>query len=391
MKKINTNGKNTESPAKSVLKNMVLAMTVLMLAATASSCNDDEEDIADVSSSQLKAIVNQYVNNTVIATYRLLADNAMDLQQACSELYLNPTQTNADYACSKWIAARKYWEESEAFLYGPASTYSIDPHIDSWPLDQQQLNNLLANQYAMSQMSADYLAANCGYGLLGFHALEYVLFRDGQPRPISQIPTTELNYAKAVAEDLCRQCIRLEASWAGMSKISVEKQQILEDCELEPDMNYGEILINAGQSGYTLFRTLNAAISQILMGCSDIADEVGNTKIADPVASGNVLDVESWYSWNSIADFADNIRGISYVYNGGRPENSNSYSVSSYISFIDPSLDGKIRQAITDAIYEIENMPAPFRNHLTETETNAAKQACQKLQALLDDAMDIIN
>ena len=35
--------------------------------------------------------------------------------------------------------ARREWERSEAFLYGAAANNEIDPHIDSWPLDHDQM------------------------------------------------------------------------------------------------------------------------------------------------------------------------------------------------------------------------------------------------------------
>jgi predicted lipoprotein len=372
-------------------KQVLYALMATAVGFISAGCSNDDDDDQTADNNNLSPIIEQYVNKTVIKTYTLLADEAMDLTSLCQALYQTPNQANVDAACAKWVAARKYWEESEAFLFGPASDYSIDPHIDSWPLDQTQLNNMLSNSAIMGSLDADYVGTYLGYGLLGFHALEYVLFRNGHSRNINEIPTSELLYAACVAEDLSRQCVRLEASWTGISNVTAEKRQILENCELEPTMNYGEIFLNAGGSGNTLYKTKKAAIAQILMGCSDIADEVGNTKIADPVASGNVLDVESWYSWNSIADFADNIRGIGYAYNGGRPENANSNSVSSYISKLNPVLDGKIKHAISNAITEIENMPAPFRNHLTEAETNAAKTACQNLQSLLDEAIDKID
>ncbi|MDR1726198.1 MAG: peptidase M75 [Bacteroidales bacterium] len=374
--------------SKLTIKNLFMTATLIF---TVAACSNDEEDNNEISSDDLKPTLQQYVSAVVVKTYNLLANEALELSERCKTLQQQATQENVQAAAQKWIDARKYWEESEAFLYGPATSYSIDPHIDSWPLDQNQLQQLLANTVTMSQMSADYAGKYLGYGLLGFHALEYVLFRNGQARNVNEIPALELVYAAAVAEDLARQCVRLEAAWAGIANISNDKQQILEDCELEPDINYGEVFVNAGKSGNTVFRTQKAAITQILMGCSDIADEVANTKITDPVASGNVLDVESWYSWNSITDFADNIRGIDYAYNGERVENANILSVSSYLSKINPSLDGKIREAIKTAIREIENMPAPFRDHLTEAETNAAKTACQQLQELLDEAMDEIN
>lgn len=375
-----------------MIKLPLFIMAIGLMFVGTVSCTDETEETNSTSSAKFKSIIEQYVNWTVIDTYRQLADNAIVLQQACEQLKANPTQANVQVACDKWIIARKYWEQSEAFLYGAAGDYNIDPHIDSWPLDQNQLDNLLSNSSAMENFSADYAGTYLGYGLLGFHALEYVLFRDGAARNINQISANELKYAQGVSEDLCRQCIRLEASWAGINNITSDKRSILEACELEPSMNYGDVLISAGESGNVLYKTQKAAISQILMGCSDIADEVGNTKIADPVASGNVLDVESWYSWNSIEDFADNIRSIENAYMGGAKDHRNlSYSVSNHIATLDSQLDTRIQNAITKAINEIEAMPAPFRNHLTEQETNAAKTACQNLMSLLNQAIELVN
>lgn len=374
------------------MKKIYLLLAAGVLGATVVSCekNDDNSDVV-TTSVEMKRTIEQYVDRTVVATYCLLSDEALNLQTACLVLRDNPTQINVQAACDQWIAARKYWELSEAFLFGAAADYNIDPHIDSWPLDKAQLDNLLANDAIMDRFDADYAGTYLGYGLLGFHAVEYVLFRDGKARDIGEIPLKELKYAAGVAEDLCRQCVRLEASWAGLENVSAAKQTLLTDAELEPTMNYGEAMIEAGVLGNTLYKTQKAVYVQILQGCTDIADEVANTKIADPVSSGNVLDVESWYSWNSIADFADNIRSIESVYLGGMPDNRNTaYSVSGYIKSIDAALDRDIISAITTAIAAIEAMPAPFRNHLTPAETNAAKSACQTLMSYLDQAIELI-
>ena len=52
-----------------------------------------------------------------------------------------------------------------------------------------------------------------------------------------------------VAEDLRNQCIRLEASSAGMNNISTQKQEILTETEQEPTFNYGTSMKTAGQGG----------------------------------------------------------------------------------------------------------------------------------------------
>ena len=230
-----------------------------------------------------------------------------------------------------------------------------------------------------------------GYGLLGFHAVEYVIFRDGQPRNVSEITKNELIFNAAVAEDLAWQTIRLEASWAGVENVDAKKQKILKEQELEPGTNYGEMMILAGESGNTNYKTQIAAMVQILQGASDISDEVGNTKITDPVHSGNVLDVESWYSWNSIEDFTDNLRSVRNVYYGSLDGTVNANSLASYMKKKNADADTKVRTAIDNAIKEVSSMPAPFRNHLTAAETQKAVEACNELMNALDNAITEIS
>lgn len=56
------------------------------------------------------------------------------------------TQAAVSAACDSWKTARKDWEWSEAFLFGAAGDYEIDPHIDTWPVDQTALVQLLVNR-----------------------------------------------------------------------------------------------------------------------------------------------------------------------------------------------------------------------------------------------------
>ena len=373
---------------------MVIALAGLTLCFTA--CGDDKDDPDPNQLDNKKtAIISQYVNGVVIPTYKSLADESNKLAALCEQLRQNPTQSKVLECCETWISARKYWELSEAFLFGAAADYNIDPHIDSWPLQKSQLDNILANTDLIEALDEDGAGADAfatlGYGLLGFHAVEYVLFRDGAPRNVSEISERELIYNAAVAQDLANQTVRLEASWAGMNNISTSKQNQLEEFELEPSFNYGENMINAGMTGNTLYKTQLAAMEQILTGASDISDEVGNTKITDPVNSGNVLDVESWYSWNSIADFTDNIRSVRNAYYGSLNGEVNNNSMAAYLNKENATLDYAVRAAIEKAIKEVSSMPAPFRNHLTKGETQNAINACNELLDALDAAIEALN
>ena len=382
---------------KNVFKNLFMLVALTGMAWGLMSCGDDNNDTPNVNQldSSKTAIITQYVNGVVVPTYRSLADEANQLASLCQQLRQTPTQANLQLCCDKWISARKYWELSEAFLFGAAADYNIDPHIDSWPLQKSQLDNILANKALINALDEEGAAADAfatlGYGLLGFHAVEYVLFRDGAARDVLTISEDELIYNAAVAQDLANQTVRLEASWAGMNDISTAKQNQLAEFELEPTANYGENMINAGMTGNTLYKTQISAMEQILTGASDISDEVGNTKITDPVNSGNVLDVESWYSWNSIADFTDNIRSVRNVYYGSLDGSVNGNSMAAYMNKVNTTLDNNVRTAIDNALKEVSSMPAPFRNHLSKSETQKAVDACNNLLDALDAAIEGLN
>ena len=62
------------------------------------------------------------------------------------------SQEALNAACKQWRVARAHWEKSEAFLFGAADEYSIDPHTDTWPVDQAALANVLRDQSIMSDI-----------------------------------------------------------------------------------------------------------------------------------------------------------------------------------------------------------------------------------------------
>lgn len=386
--------------------NKIFKYTLMLIAAvgmnmsfvSCSSDNDDnKENNTDVEFAQQQAILKNYINTVVVPTYKSLADAAIALAEDCEDL---SSQEKVNKACEDWKAARKYWELSEAFLFGPASDYSIDPHIDSWPLDLTQLEVVLKAGDIESRLDA----GTAGYGLLGFHAVEYVIFKNGAEgdasnryRDYATITEAEKNYAAAVAADMAAQCVRLEAAWAGMDNVSKEKQLLLTLEELEPSLNFGELMLNAGLAGNAKYKTQAAAFEEILVGASDIANEVGNTKIADPMASHQWSDVESPHSWNSVADFADNIRSVRNAYYGTLDGSVSAISVSSHVASINKDIDTKVKSCIEDAIKKVEAMPKPFRNYINETsganydKIQAAVDACNNLVDALDEASEVIN
>ncbi|MCM1319107.1 MAG: hypothetical protein NC217_01845 [Muribaculaceae bacterium] len=372
------------------------------LALFAASCSDDNDEPKsnELSAKEqtLQKATRDYVDNTVLPTYSKMADAAIRMQKLChvmQDKHTAGTLTEADIkaAGEAWKEARKYWELSEAFLFGPAANHNIDPHIDSWPLDKAAMDNLL-NQIRNGNNWT--LENNGGYGLIGFHAVEYMLFELTADENSSKVHSTnytpeEMEYLVAVADDLCQQCVCLEACWAGTENISAEKQAILEDAELDYGENYGWEMKNAHQAG-SRFKTYQECAEEIIQGCIDIADEVGNTKIGRPHIGSSLEDknyIESPYSLNSVEDFADNIRSIKNAYCGS---NSGDASVSDYIKSVNASVDANVRKCIDDAIAAIELIPEPFAKNATgQLSETAVKAAGETLVEALEEANAVIS
>ena len=382
---------------KKFLQNSLTVAMMAVSAMCAVSCDDDDDNNSSSIDEGQQAVLSNYVNEVIIPTYKSLADAAIKLAEDCEDL---STQDKVNQACEDWKAARQYWELSEAFLFGAAGDYNIDPHIDSWPLDLSQLAEVLKNGNIEEMIEA----GTAGYGLLGFHAVEYVIFKDGgtgdysnRYRDVTTITDAEKTFAKAVAEDMRDQCVRLEAAWAGLENVTDEKQEILADAELEPSLNYGEMMINAGLEGNSKYKTQAAAFEEILVGASDIANEVGNTKISDPMNSGNWADVESPHSWNSVTDFVDNMKSVRNAYYGSLDGSESKVSVASVIAGLNADKDAAIKEAIANAISALEAMPTPFRNYIDKHDADAtakieaAVAACNVVVEALDAAQSELN
>lgn len=384
------------------IKNLSFILPLLFCAPVVSSCSDDDDNAPDETMSAkeiaLQKAAKDYVEHTVLPTYKGMADNAIKLYDLCetiSEKHADGTLTSQDIsaAAQAWKDSRRYWELSEAFLFGPAGDYYIDPHIDSWPLDKKSMEDLLT----AIKNGADYnIDNNFGYGLLGFHSIEYMLFElsdDGNTSKLHSLDYTpeEIAYILMVAEDLRNQCVCLEACWAGTDNVSDEKQEILEEADLDKGKNYGDMMINAGKPG-SIYKSYQEVAEEIIQGCIDIADEVGNTKIGRPHSGTSADDrnyIESPYSLNSIEDFQDNIRSIKNSYCGAVSGDS---SISDYIKSVNPALDTELKTAIDDAITAIAAIPEPFAKNATGPEAeNAVKVVGQDLVKSLEKVFSALS
>ena len=100
----------------------------------------------------------------------------------------NPDNDNFEAACEAWLKAREPWEKSEAFLFGPVDAKGLDPNMDSWPLDQVAIVQILksGNYDDLDWTDGDSDdAIEAAQNVRGFHTLEFLLFKNGKPRRVN--------------------------------------------------------------------------------------------------------------------------------------------------------------------------------------------------------------
>ena len=323
----------------------------------------------------LRNALTTLVNNVIVPTYTDLADDVEDLEKTLNGLTVsNITQSQINKACDDFKDARENWERSEAFLMGAASDFDVDPTIDSWPLNRALLLNYF-NNGMNDEMLEDAT-------ILGFHALEFILFRNGQPRKVAELQTNdtyknftgvsgakELAYAQTICKLLKERCFQLQVAWEGETAKNTNRMAAVKAAGLEykteNGLSYGENLTSAGVNAKSTFPTLKAAIAQVLSddegSCVAIATEVGTAKIANPFSAGDISYVESPYSYNSITDFQDNIRSIRNVWYGSTNGTAASNSFSGFFTNVGQSATNtNVVNAFQNAITRIGQMPAPF-------------------------------
>ena len=395
------------------------------------SCSDDSDGVEIVHHGDaLKAVVGNYVDVVVEPTYKDLAEKANTLYDACQSLYQKRkagtlTQTDIDAACDAFKAARKDWEQSESFLYGAASDNEIDPHIDSWPLDHDQLEKALTDANTIAGITGanpvKYVYDNNVNfaSVLGFHGLEFVLFRDGKNRTAAAFnaaneteagltSVTTLNeaaFAAAVAGDLRNMIYLLEYGWLGDKINADHKTQLFSNAKWVVDRTKHQGLSNAGvsyadfvkgvQAGKSMFTTWHENVNNILVaGCSNICGEVFSQKLGQAyrkaTGTGTADDaanyIESPYSKRSFQDYQDNIYSIKNSLYGVRgTENISTPAQNSIMNLLKNSNYPKyndLNNALNEAIAALETAKKSGIAFIDNPGHAQVKNCIEKVEAL---------
>ena len=404
------------------MKKIIYSMAVLMMGLAFTACSSDDDNNSDNNLAEkdqaMEAITSQYVNNVVFPIYKSLASQTSDLfdqlVEAKSKFRAGTlTQGDIDRICSTFIGARSAWESSESFLYGAATDFGIDPHIDTWPLDRTALAKALSSAEIIDDLDdledggIDNARALVGEQQLGFHGIEFIIFRNGQNRTVAALQGVEddeafngrnitgeqeLIFAAAVAGDLRDKCFQLEVSWLG-NDAPVAHQDRVEECEFPStvaggDSSYGENMLNATKAGSTL-STWRGVMSTILVaGCSGICAEVAGQKIGQAYLGTDPDYIESPYSQRSYFDFFDNISSIQYSLNGQQVTTAHANSIMAYLQKYNATMAADLKTKLETALSALATAKAgtPFVLDSHSANAKAAMDAINELDEALNTA-----
>ena len=405
---------------KKIFKYAMMFAAACTLSMGVTACGDDDNDGPDdkkteeqVKLEAMQALTQKYLNGVVYPTYTNLANQSQELYDLIDNLKTQlkagtkVKQSDIDAICTAYKKARAYWEESEAFLYGAASDFDIDPHIDTWPLDLDVLaedlkdNSKIANLDGANGIEWARTEGNLTPENLGFHGIEFIFFRNGKNRDVAIFNNDaveeeenfkgldvhgkeEVIFAAAIAGDLRDKCFQLEVSWLGnkaqaahIARVNECKKQNAEEFKTTVEKNglsYGEDMLAAGTASSTLksWRTVLETI--LVSGCSNICGEVADQKMGQAyraTTSGGTSThtgedgkpeeddpnyIESPYSFNSFTDFKGNILSIQYsLYGAAGATSAQKSSIMEYLKTYAPEMANKLDSKLKAAIAALDD------------------------------------
>jgi len=372
------------------MKTVLNSITAVVLASTLVACgSSSSDDSADVSppitgttgfSYDATSLIKNVTEEVIIDGYEILNSKATVLHNATLTLLESKDEAALSAAQQAWKDARVFWEQGESHIFGPVDSLSIDPHLDTWPLNTADLEALLASNTSFSASNVK----NFDDGVQGFHTMEFLLFGNGledNNKSIGEMTIREMEYLIACAEVFNIHTQSLVDAWSISANAGGEPA-------------YKDYLLAPGNNKYA---SELGVIEELVNGVIGIVDEVGNGKIAEPFGTSKETSdtslVESQYSWNSLTDFSNNIVGVKNVFLGTFSGENDSPGLKAFINAGDKELAVKIETQIEAAIAAINAIAGdnnvPFRQAIKDdvarVRVQAAIDALGSLQASLEE------
>lgn len=369
------------------IKTFIISLCSISMLLCACGNNNDSGSSTSNNPPQLDAVISSTIDNVIIPTYRLLAQRYDAFYQAATVLdHKTLTQNQINDVCRLFLSARNTYEYSESFFFGADAHFDVDADINQWPLDITLCEQYLNNGHSLVDPS-DWPSS-----IVGWHGIEYILFRDGKPRLVSNITARELQYIKTLSGQLRLRCYQLVCGWD--TKANSTYKELLKANHLEYTSPLGGDYKTYMQKNFTAAQ----ASSTILVGdhgMVGLADEISKSKLGRPYNYNNSSYIESPFSHMSLNDMLYNVASIQNLWygqlvNDKQVTQSQSNSFDHYFFVCQPELCNKVRKAIEQTQQAIKNIPAPFVSNYASPQVKYAIEQAEALSEILGEANEYI-
>lgn len=348
--------------AESPFMRRVSVAFILLLAA---ACSDEGFD--------KRAMVVSIGDTVIMPTYRDFAAEAHALDDTAKTFCDTPDGDGLAAVQLAYADAKTPLKEAEPFAFGPHVDVPLrlGPKVDFWPVREDTVDALLADDTPLSSEALDGLGA----GARGFPVLGYLLHDPSVATP------SEANAAVLArfAEDP-RRCTYLVALTTNLAARADEYVTAW-------DPNQGGFL---GQlTSAPPFEAASTLYDQVLF----TVENVRELKIGKPLGKRNAgtpqLDtLEDRYGHRSLTDAIDALRGAENVYRG-RYGDTQGIGIRDWLLSRKPSLDTPVLAAFDTALDALAALAPTLEQAIEERpeDVEVAYQAIKELQVLL--AVDV--
>jgi predicted lipoprotein len=312
-----------------------------------------------------RGVVSDEVNAIFLPTFDSLAVRSARLEVQLQALAAAPSAGALAAAQTTWRAVRQSYEFGEAFSFGPIETDNIDPDVDTWPVDVNGIQSLIANPSVLTTAYITSLPTT----LKGFHAVEYVLFGDpSAPTTAASLTPGQLTYLVAAGQDLANNLANLQAAW------------------LPSAGDYAGAVLTAGEPS-SAYSSEQAVMQQIV---TQMATQPAQFiyKLQQPVYTDSSIYEESRFSDNTLADIANNLAGTEAMYVGSISLTGNS-GLGSIIRANDPTLDATVRAQFAAAAAAIAAITPTF-DHALHADPSAILTAANASLSLQKTMLQLV-
>jgi predicted lipoprotein len=317
-----------------------------------------------------RQVVATFADQVVLPKYAEFATLTGKFTKAVKAFAEGPSEATLTTARQSWNQVRGGWEKTESFAFGPAGSLGYDGAMDSWPVNETDVQKILSSQEPITPERI----AQFQDGQKGMHTLEYLLFGLKNDKTVAQFTERERQYLNALAQDLNRVSGELLKSW----KTGVNGQP-----------GYRDVIAKAGEADNTTYPTVHAGAQEMVTGMIDCINEVAAEKLGTPMQEKSSDNFESRFSFQTLADLKANISGARNVYFGVKDGQAPATgSLSAYIAKKDAKLDQQIQAEFQAALQTLENLPAPLETSITKPDATPKFQAAQAALNTLQQTLE---